>query len=176
MEIDTPELKAYLFELYTMTQGDVQAQVSMYEVGTRLGLEKAESGTQAEALLFDGYAELKTLSGGIGITRQGLEALDVVVEPEQGTPSLHLGKGPVLEAPGKKDLEAVLKEIKQQMTLSNADYGLWEEVIMDIKTIEVQMLSPHPKTAVIREVLKSLGQCLSGKADLKEKLAALIAS
>lgn len=176
MEIDTPELKAYLFELYTMTGGDVQAQVSMYEVGIRLGLEKSEAGTQAETLFMEGYAELKTLSGGIGITRKGLKALDVALEPEESKESLHLGKGPELEAEGRKDLETVLTEIKQGMAQANASYGQWEQMVIDIKTIEVQMLSPHPKTAVIREVLRSMGQCLPGKEDLKGKLDALIAS
>jgi len=51
-----------------------------------------------------------------------------------------------------------------------------EEMVMDIKTIEIQMLSPHPKTGIIREILKSIARCLSCDADLKGKLDALIAS
>jgi len=62
------------------------------------------------------------------------------------------------------------------MTQANASYGQWEEMVIDIKTIEVQMLSPHPKTAVIREVLRSMVQCLPEKDDLKRKVDALIAS
>ena len=45
-----------------MAKGDPLAQVSMYEVGEFLGLEKTEAGALAEALFIEEYAELKTLS------------------------------------------------------------------------------------------------------------------
>ncbi|MCG8684875.1 MAG: hypothetical protein MI892_08370, partial [Desulfobacterales bacterium] len=68
MDITDPNLKAYLSQLNEMTGGDPDAQVSMHEVGQVLGIEKDEAGQMAEALFIGGHAELKTLSGGIGIT------------------------------------------------------------------------------------------------------------
>lgn len=38
--MQNPEEQAYLYELFTMTRGDTTAQVSMYETGAALGLEK----------------------------------------------------------------------------------------------------------------------------------------
>jgi hypothetical protein len=174
MDTSISETQAFLFQLYSMAQGDPLAQVSMYEVGEILGLEKAEAGSLAEALFIEGHAELKTLSGGIGITRQGLKALDMKID-YRGDEGLQLGIGPVMEDPGKESLEKILEEIKAFMG-GATPYVQLEEMVMDIKTIEIQMLSPHPKTGIIREILKSIAQCLPGDADLKGKLDALIAS
>jgi hypothetical protein len=158
-----------------MAKGDPQAQVSMYEVGEALGLARSEAGSLAEALFIEEYAELKTLSGGIGITRKGLKALDMKID-YTGDTSLQLGSGPVMEAQGKEGLEQILKELKEFMGGAGKSYGQLEEMVMDIKTIEIQMLSPHPKTGIIREVLKSIAQILSEKEEIRAKLTALIAS
>jgi hypothetical protein len=175
MDTINSETKAYLFQLYSMAQGDPLAQVSMYEVGEVLGLGKTEAGAMAEALFIEGHAELKTLSGGIGITRQGLKALDMKID-YKGDEALQLGSGPVLETQGKESLGKILKEIKAFMGGAGKPYAQLEEMVMDLKTIEIQMLSPRPKTGIIREILKSIAQSLPENEDLKGKLDALIAS
>jgi hypothetical protein len=175
MDSSTHGTKAFLFQLYSMVQGDLKAQASMYEIGESLGIEKAEAGSLAEALFIEGYAELKTLSGGIGITPQGLAALDMKID-YRGDEALQLGNGPVMEDPGKASLEKILGEIKAFLGGAKTPYGQLEALVMDIKTIEVQMLSPHPKTAIIREILKSIAPSLAGDGDLKGKLDALIGS
>ncbi|WP_300458191.1 hypothetical protein [Desulfobacula sp.] len=176
MDLDNPEAKAYLFELYTMTQGDPEAQVSMYDVGATLGLEKTDAGTMAEDLFIQGFAELKTLSGGIGITRQGLDVLQVEGVPSPDKTVLKLGTGPVLEDQDQKNVEQVLQDIKTGLALLKQPYAQLAEIVMDIKTIEVQMLSPQPKTAIIREVLRSLHQSMApaGPKDLAAKINSLI--
>ncbi|CCK82205.1 hypothetical protein [Desulfobacula toluolica] len=176
MNFDNPEARAYLFELYTVTQGDPKAQVSMYDVGATLGLEKTDAGAMAEDLFIRGFAELKTLSGGIGITVQGLEELDVQPDPVIcNDDSLVLGKSTVLENKGQKAVEKILQDIKASLVQTSPPYEKLEEIVMDIKTIEIQMLSPRPKTAVIREVLRSLHQSISasGTEDLAVKLMAI---
>lgn len=171
----TPEANAFLFQLYSMAKGDPLVQVSMYEVGEILGLEKGDAGSLAEALFIEGHAELKTLSGGIGITRQGLKALDMKID-YRGDEGLQLGGGPVMEDQGKDSLEKILEEIKAFMGGVKTPYGQLEAMVMDIKTIETQMMSPQPKTEIIREILRSIAASLSGDGDLKGKLDALIAS
>jgi hypothetical protein len=156
MDLDNPQAKAYLFELYTLTKGDPDVQVSMYDVGAVLGLEKTDAGTMAEGLFIQGYAEMKTLSGGIGITRQGLDLLQVKTVSKPNLESPGLGTGPILETRGKETLEKILQDIKEQLRQTQQTYSQLEELIMDIKTIEVQILSPRPKTNIIREVLRSL--------------------
>ena len=88
MDNDNLEAKRYLTELCTKTQGDIGAQVSMYNVGAAIGLEKTEAGMVAEALIVEGLAELRSLSGGIGITAQGVAMI-------QGA-----GGGPVCKSGG----------------------------------------------------------------------------
>ena len=174
MDTPNPEATSYLFQLYSMAKGDPQVMVSMYEVGEALGLERAEAGSLAEALFIEGVAELKTLSGGIGITRKGLKALDIKIDYTKDS-ELQLGNGPVLEAPGKESLEKILKEIKGFVEGAGKPYVQLEEMVMDLKTIEVQMLSPHPKTGILCEILKSIAQGIPEKEDLRAKIDALIA-
>jgi hypothetical protein len=178
MDLDNPEARAYLFELYTMTQGDPEAQVSMYDVGATLGLEKTDVGAMAEDLFIQGFAELKTLSGGIGITRQGLDVLEVEEVPSPDKTVLKLGTGTVLKDQEQKTVEQVLQDIKTGLAQVKQPYAQLEEMVMDIKTIEVQMLSPQPKTAIIRETLRSLHQSMAaaGPKDLTSKLNSLITS
>lgn len=178
MDLDNPESKAYLFELYTMTRGDTDAQVSMYDVGEVLGLEKAAAGSMAEDLFIQGFAELKTLSGGIGITREGMRVLDVNIPPGPGDEFLQLGTATILEDPGKTAVDKILQDIQETISRTNHPYEHLEEMVVDIKTIDVQMLSPFPKTQIIREILRSLHTRLtgSGPADLVEKLDRLITS
>lgn len=167
----SPEAKAFLFELYACTGTDLNAQVSMYDVGQTLGMEKNDAASMAESLYIEGLAELKTLSGGIGITREGLSALDIKSETAPDT-SLSLGTAMILDEQGRACLDLILPEIKIMAAQTRLEYPVMEEILMDIKTMEVQMLSPKPKTAVIREVLKSIqGGCeASGAKDLAQKL------
>ncbi|WP_022665473.1 hypothetical protein [Desulfospira joergensenii] len=178
MDFNGRQEKAYLLELHTRTRGDIDAQVSMYEIGEALGLEKDPAGRMAEALFIQGYAELKTLSGGIGITIQGLEALDM--KPESGPESseLSLGKGRVLEERGRESLNRILTDLKEGISGSTSSYAGLEEMVMDLKTIEVQLLSPSPKTSIVREVLKSiLENCKGiGEKGLEARLTAMISS
>ncbi len=178
MNIDKPEAKAFLFELYTQTNGDIKKQVSTHDVGTSLGLEKADAGAMAEDLIIQGYAELKTLSGGIGITVKGLELLNIKIVPESKTEVLSLGTGTVLEDPGKKNLEKIIQNIKDSLSANKLTYAQQEELVIDIKTIEIQMLSPRPKTKIIREVLRSVHKNFTvfGPEDLSKTLNLLIIS
>lgn len=178
MELSTPEEKAFLFELHTRTGGDIDAQASMYEIGEALGLERDEAGRMAESLLIQEYAELKTLSGGMGITDKGLTVLDMKPQAGPGEEPLSLGKGRVLEARGRKVLERIIEEVKGKISGSGASYDILEEMIVDVKTIEAQLFSPCPKTAVFREVLKSLLENIRelGDKDLAFRLTAMISS
>jgi hypothetical protein len=167
MSLDNAQTRAYLFELYTMTGGDTDAQVSMYDVGAVLGLEKAEAGTMAEDLFIQGFAELKTLSGGIGITFQGLEVLDVTLPAQTTVTGPGLGSQAILGEPGRKTVDTLLAGIRADIGKHSFPYAQLEEMMMDIKTIEAQMLSPKPKTSVVREVFQSLHDNLNGSGNHK---------
>ena len=160
----------YLAKLNTMSGGDPNTQVSMHDVGQMLGMDKTEAGQMAETLFMGGYAELKTLSGGIGITDLGLEELGVspaepAVEPHAET----LGNKTVLEGPSLETVTRVLTDLKAALPGGGLSYERLDEAFIDIKTLDVHLLSPRPKTAVAREVFRSLGQTLNSQGLAKEK-------
>ena len=179
MDTMSTHQRMFLAKLNTLGSGDPEVQVSMYEVGEALGLDRAEAGQMAEALFMGGYAELKTLSGGIGITAMGLDELGVTPPaPEAGTVTESLGTGPVL---GKEGLDAVclvLADLKAAIPEGGLSFERLDEVMTDIKTLEVQLLSPQPKTEVAREVFRSIACAMETKAlsGIKSRLDRLVSS
>ncbi len=151
---DDLEIRAFLFELYTQTNGNLDAQVSMYDIGTAVGLERTDVEEMAQSLYIQGLAEMKTLSGGIGITVAGLKFLDIKVEAKGGD---------LYQLPFKKNLDKtdmvevdnIVQHIKEVISEQKQDYNKIEALVIDIKCIEIQMLSPNPTTEVIRQLLIS---------------------
>lgn len=157
MDIDDLNLKSYLEELYRQTAGNTEAQVSMYDLGAAIGLDKAEAGSVAEQLMVQGQVELRTLAGGISITSEGLAFLGIAVPTAASTENgFSLGKGPVVNENDRRTIHLLTQEIKNGLSGLSVDYELLEEIILDLKTIDVQMLSPKPKIAVLREIMRSL--------------------
>jgi len=178
MDSNDPDIQSYLAELYHLTAGDVSAQVSMYDVGDSLNLEKTEAGKLAEDLIGDGLVEVKTLSGGIGITALGIERVQAAgLAGDGATGAVTLGAGSMLEVEGKEAVNAVLQLVKSALSRQSGSYDQLEAIVIDIKTAEVQLLSPEPKTAIVREVLRSMGQSLdsAGHADLSDTIEKMIA-
>lgn len=153
----------FLAKLNTLGGGDPDVQVSMYEIGEALGLDRAEAGQMAETLFMGGYAELKTLSGGIGITAMGLGELGVAL-PARETAAETLGKGPVLDQEGRDTVARVLADLKEAVPGGGLSYETLDEIVTDVKTLEVHLLSPRPKTLVIREVFRSLAGAMAAEA------------
>lgn len=175
MDVDSPEVQAYLSQLNQMSGSDPEVQVSMYEVGEALGIDNDEAGRMAEVLFMGGHAELKTLSGGIGITSMGMKVLGVspVAEPAGNLP--RLSGEPVFTNEDRKIIDTLLDELKAVICSRSNEYQILETTVIDVKTIEVQMLSPAPKSAVITEVLKAIAQTLPQKdcPDILERIKAL---
>jgi len=165
MTIEDMQIENFLRQLYQMSNGDISTEVSMYDIGATLGLEKPKAGAMAEDLIIDGLAELKTLTGGISITVEGLQALDVNV-PASGSAGdaraagLVLGDDKIIGPELFKAVEQLVVDIKEAVGKAALSYDQMEEVVVEIKTMETQLLSSRPKTAIIREVLRSLSQLL----------------
>ena len=175
MELDNPEARAFLAQLFVITGSDMDNQASMYDIGDALGLEKTEAGDLAQMLFVQGFAELKTLSGGIGITQQGLAALGEKIKAVDGDDHV-LGSHTVLTQEDRDAIDALQKSTKQMVPGLGLEYEQMEELMIDMKTIDVQMLSEKPKTSVIRELFLSLHHNLHdcGEAILLKRLSALV--
>jgi hypothetical protein len=152
--------KSYLEELYRITGGDPTVQASMHDVGAAIGLDREAAGKLAEELIAQGYLEIRTLSGGVGITQLGIESGKAGAETTDSA-DWRLGGATILDEKDRTVVEAALEAIKNGVGKNNVPYPQMETVVVDIKTIEIQMLSPQPKTAVVREVFLSLQQTLT---------------
>ena len=103
----------FLAELYAKTGGDPASQISMYDIGEQMGLDRDASSKTAEALIGSGFAEVKTLSGGIGITEDGVgEAHRSGCGGDASADSgpAGLGDGPTLDAAACGHVEQVVAD------------------------------------------------------------------
>ena len=176
MSMEDATAKAFLLELYRRTGGDPGAKQSMHDVGAAVGLDKTQAGKTAEALIGLGWAEIKTLSGGIGITAEGVQAAQQEGGAQAGA-TLKLGAGPWIEEQDRRALDLILAEIKQCIAQTPTDYARLEEMVIDLKTAEVHLLSPRPRNSVIKAVLRGLQTTLgqSGARDLAARIERMVA-
>lgn len=177
MDNDDLRIKNYLEELYRQTGGDAAVQVSMYELGAAIGLDRAEAGSLAEELMVQGQVELKTLAGGISITPEGLEVLGIADSAaDSAGNSVKLGDGPIVDDGDRQTVQSLTEEIKKGLSGRSVEFDLLEEIVLDLKTLEVQLLSPRAKTAVLLAIFSSLQGSLeaAGMGLIAEKLKASI--
>ena len=177
MNSDDITKKSYLDEVYRSTGGDTECQVSMYDIGTAIGLDKAEAGSLAEQLMVQGLIELKTLSGGIGITSDGLSSLGISAPaPAAATDSPKLGRETIITDSDRQTIQLLTDEIKSAAAEHTIDFKFMEEIVIDLKTIEIQLLSPQPKTRIIAELFRSLQTALelAKVGNVAAKLAAAV--
>lgn len=166
MNSDEMTSASYLQELYDTTQGDPEVTVSMHDIGLAIGIEKSEAGRIAEELMVTGYIELKTLAGGIGITSDGLTSLGITPQPDQNETSLQLSSGADITSEDRQVIDTILGNIKNTMTAQNHEYQSIEQAVLDIKVIELHLLSPSPKTGVILALFRSLAQSFGKDATI----------
>ena len=62
------DAKDLLLQFYRESGGDPSVQISMYEAGASLGLDREAASRATEDLIGWEMVELRTLSGGIGIS------------------------------------------------------------------------------------------------------------
>lgn len=150
--------RRFLVELFIQTKGDISSQVSMYDIGVKLGLDKEAAARVAEGLMVLELVELRTLSGGIGITTDGLEEvrkLGVDLDVSEGA-GPKLGNALILENATRHAVDHITAVLKTQAGNMGLDFEVLTELIADLKTIDAQLISSRPKTAIIRECFKSI--------------------
>ena len=154
----------FLIQLFDQTSGDSSAQVSMYDVGEGLGLDRDTSSRVAETLIGLQLVEIRTLSGGIGISTEGANEVNRLtggVAHADGSPS-KLTDQPVMDSASCQGVEQAAGELKSQAGNLGLDFDGLSELMADLKTIDAQLGSSQPKTAIIRECLRSIKGVLEG--------------
>jgi len=159
--------QAFLIQLFEQTGGDPSAQVSMYDVGEGLGLDRDTSSRVAETLMGLQLVEIRTLSGGIGISTEGaneVRRLTGGASPADGSPG-KLTDQPIMDTNSCRGVEQAAGELKSQAGNLGLDFDGLSELMADLKTIDAQLGSSRPKTAIIRECLRSVKGILKDKTD-----------
>ena len=157
----------FLIQLFEQTRGEPSAQVSMYDVGKDIGMDRDTSSRVAETLIGLQLVEIRTLSGGIGISAQGADEVKSLMGGAVLTGESHrqLTDQPIMDQISCQAVEQATGELKSKAgNLGLAFEGL-SEMMADLKTIDAQLSSSRPKTAIIRECLRSLKETLEGLAD-----------
>jgi hypothetical protein len=170
--------RQFLIQLFEQTGGDPCAQVSMYDVGEGLGLDRDSSSRTAETLIGLQMAEIRTLSGGIGISTEGaseVKRLTGGATPADDSPNT-LTDQPVMDPVSCQGLEQITGELKNQTGTLGLDFDRLSELMADLKTIDAQLGSSRPKTAIIRECLRALKEILEDatEAEVLLKIKALL--
>ena len=154
----------FLIQLFEQTSGDSSAQASMYDIGEGLGLDRDASSRVAETLMGLELVEIRTLSGGIGISADGADEVRRLmgsVVPSGDSPG-RLSDQPVMDPGSIQGVEHVAGALKGQAGNLGLDFDGLSELMADLKTIDAQLGSSRPKTAIIRECLRSIKEVMEG--------------
>jgi hypothetical protein len=151
------EDRQFLARLYAQTGGQVSRQVSMYDIGAALGWDREAASRAAQDLMAAGFVEIRTLSGGIGISADGAAVMQAAsVSGNRGAAMPRLGDSRIMDKAACLTIERVCDDIKAQTGSLGLDFDTLTELMADLKTIAAQMGSSRPKTAIVREGLRSL--------------------
>ncbi|MCP4107206.1 MAG: hypothetical protein GY749_16970 [Desulfobacteraceae bacterium] len=165
----------FFIELFEQTKGNQSAKISMFNIGEALGMDRSLSSRTAEELIGWGLAEVKTLSGDIGITDEGL-AEAKKFGAGAGQAGLTLGDARIVNDTGRQAVELIVADLKTRIGNIGLDFDVLAELMADLKTIDAQLMSPKPKTAVIRECFRSVRDILAstGKDDSLRQVRSLL--
>jgi hypothetical protein len=170
----------FLLQLYDQTKGDSTVQVSMYDIGDQLGLDREDAATVAQELMASMLVEIRTLSGGIGISVDGLQmAQQLIGPPVSGTDEFaKLDDGPVLTTSGRQAVEQMASELKNQAGSLGLDFDTLTELTADLKSIDAQLGSSRPKTAIVKACLHSVLAVIqnTGDPEISDRIRTLIGS
>ena len=155
-ELSTDAIE-FLKTLQGQTNGDSTVTVSMFSIGEAMGLDRERAGTVGEELIGWGLVEVRTLSGGIAITEAGMQKTGGPgAEASAAGPGTVLGPDPLLSEDAVAAVDGAAARIKSRIDDLGIGFDGLSELMADLKTIGAQLSSPRPKTAVIRECLRSM--------------------
>ncbi len=176
----------FLQRLYEVTQGNEDISVNLWELEAELGLAHYETNRIESFLRGEGLIKHIALGGIIGITHRGIVEVELALskpdEPTTYFPPINYihveqmigsqiqqgtNQSSQVLTYSANDFEAILKfvaDLKSQLFELRLNAETQAEVESDIATIESQIKSPRPKSAIIKECLISLRKILEGAA------------
>lgn len=161
MTEEEQQLETFLLALFNRADGDCEYQVSMYDLGFEMGLDRAESSALAEELMVEEMIELRSLAGGVSLTVKGVDWLQQRGVVQCSTKAgLRLSGESVLTDGDRVAVSKMIDQVKQELSLQPHSYEQMEEVVFELKTLEIQLLSGRPKFLIVKAVLTEIGNAL----------------
>jgi len=149
--------RQFLKQLFEQTAGQSSRQASMYDIGAALGWNRDAASRAAQDLMAAGLVEIRTLSGGIGISADGVAVVQSALGAgNREAARARLGSSRIMDPAACQAVERVCDDIKAQAGSLGLDFDTLAELMADLKTIAEQLGSSRPKTALVREGLRSL--------------------
>ena len=182
MKLDEIDItgQQFLIQLFEQTKGDSTFQVSMYDIGDQLGLDRDIASAVAQELIGSMLVEIRTLSGGIGISVEGSQMAQKLIGPVETSSDefAELDDAPLLNTLGRQAVEQIASELKDQTGSLGLDFDTLTELMADLKAIDAQLGSSRPKTAIIKACLHSVLAVLKNSGDNKisERIRMLVGS
>lgn len=165
--------QSFLERLAAETGGESARQVSMYAVGAALGMDRETASLTAQELIGLELVEIRSLSGAIGISAAGLEAVKAAFAAEEsGALPQALGPAALLDERAVQAVGRILDELKPRVGGLGLPFEALAELMADLKGLAAQLDSPRPKTAIVRETLRSAAAVL-GRTSEKGCLATI---
>lgn len=157
--------RRFLEALFSRTDGDPDTQVSMYEIGDSLGMDREQAEGVAQELMMEDLAAFKTLSGGIGITRTGVEA----VRPDRARAgkAIRLGDDPYLDSTGRSAVADIVDRIKPEAGRLGLPYEALDQLIADLRSLDCQMVAPGARTPIVRACLEAVASNLAKQGEME---------
>lgn len=151
-----PTNHQFLEALYAQTGNDTDLHVSMYDIGTVIGLDRQQSSTVAEDLMAEGILEIRTLSGGVALSEDGQALFSTEADDAGASDADRLGQGSPMDEHQRGLVEQLLTSLKAEVGAQSFTYEALAEMMADVRTIEAQLTSPRAKTVVVRTCLEGL--------------------
>jgi hypothetical protein len=165
----TQDEQRFLRALHNRLGGDPTGSASMFDVGESLGIDRAESSRIAENLMGWEMVEVRTLAGAIGITSA---AADLMGESDREGQAAGLGSASVIDDGVRQRVETLITDLKSRIGEMGLPFDSLSEMTADLKSIDAQLASPKPKTAILRACFESIAHVLSqtGKSDPHQRV------
>ncbi len=151
-----PTSRQFLETLYAQTGADTTVQISMYDLGAAMGLDRDQSTFTAEDLMAEGIIEIRTLSGDVGLSENGKALFQNDNDADAPRTDKRLGHHSPLDERQRALVEELLATLKGEIGEQSLGYDALAEMVADVRTVEAQLASPRPKTAIVRVCLEAV--------------------
>jgi hypothetical protein len=177
----------FLHTLYRMTQGSQREIVDVWGLGKDLGLSEDDTCRVADCLNREGLLQYQAMGGGISITHDGVSAVErAMSEPDVPTRNFPPVRailvdrmiesqvrqeapqsGPTVRRVGPEldALVGLVSDLRSGLPEMQMTDQTRAEAEADLKSLEAQLGSPHPKVGIIRECLDSLRAIIGDAAN-----------